>query len=146
MKFTKFHMCIDIVEVCFGVAHWQIASIFDWVISPRWWRCIIVSLFITFGVIEPIILITVSDYFENQIPIPLKPMGRVGVGWGKSVCVCVVGGGGGRESYVVSQTTVLCMKGINKIESPIFRSFLCFWQPFRFSLDWRKVWMQWIPF
>ena len=33
--FTKFDMCIDIVEICFGVAHWQILSIFHRVICPR---------------------------------------------------------------------------------------------------------------
>ena len=27
--FTKFDMCIYIVEICFGIAHWQISSIFD---------------------------------------------------------------------------------------------------------------------
>ena len=33
--FTKFDMGIDTVEICFGIAHWQISSIFDTVISPR---------------------------------------------------------------------------------------------------------------
>ena len=33
--FTKLGMCIDIVEVCFGVANGQILSIFDGVICPR---------------------------------------------------------------------------------------------------------------
>ena len=33
--FIKFDMCIDIVEVCFGIAHWQISSVFDTVICPR---------------------------------------------------------------------------------------------------------------
>ena len=33
--FTKFDMCIYIVEICFGIAHWQISSIFDRVICPR---------------------------------------------------------------------------------------------------------------
>ena len=28
-------MCIDIVEICFGIAQWQISSIFDRVISQR---------------------------------------------------------------------------------------------------------------
>ena len=27
--FIKFNMSIDIVEICFGVAHWQISSVFD---------------------------------------------------------------------------------------------------------------------
>ena len=27
--FTRFDMCIYIVEICFGIAHWQISSIFD---------------------------------------------------------------------------------------------------------------------
>ena len=30
--FTKFDVYIVIVEICFGVAHWQISSIFDIVI------------------------------------------------------------------------------------------------------------------
>ena len=33
--FTKFDMCIYIVEICFGIAHWQISSIFDRVICLR---------------------------------------------------------------------------------------------------------------
>ena len=33
--FTKCDVCIDIVEICFGIAHWQISSIFDRVISLR---------------------------------------------------------------------------------------------------------------
>ena len=28
-------MCIDIVEICFRIAHWQISSIFHRVICPR---------------------------------------------------------------------------------------------------------------
>ena len=32
--FTKFDMCIDVVEICFGIAHCQISSIFDRVICP----------------------------------------------------------------------------------------------------------------
>ena len=32
--FTKLGMCIDIVEVCFAIAHWQISSTFDRVICP----------------------------------------------------------------------------------------------------------------
>ena len=32
--FTKFDICIDIVEICFGIVHWQILAIFDRVISP----------------------------------------------------------------------------------------------------------------
>ena len=27
--FTKFDMCIYIVEICFGITHWQILSVFD---------------------------------------------------------------------------------------------------------------------
>ena len=33
--FTKLDMYIDIVEICFGIAHWQISSIFDRVICPH---------------------------------------------------------------------------------------------------------------
>ena len=33
--FTKLGMCIDIVEVCFGIANGQISSNFDGVICPR---------------------------------------------------------------------------------------------------------------
>ena len=33
--FTKLDMCIDIVEIWFGIANGQISSIFDGVISPR---------------------------------------------------------------------------------------------------------------
>ena len=33
--FTKFDMCIDIVEICLGIAHGQILSIFDRVICPH---------------------------------------------------------------------------------------------------------------
>ena len=33
--FTKLGMCIDIVEVWFGIANDQISSIFDGVICPR---------------------------------------------------------------------------------------------------------------
>ena len=33
--FTKHGMCIDIVEICFGIANAQISSIFDGVICPR---------------------------------------------------------------------------------------------------------------
>ena len=33
--FTKFDICIDIVEICFWIAHWQILSIFDRVICPQ---------------------------------------------------------------------------------------------------------------
>ena len=33
--FTKFDVRIDILEVCFGIAHQQILSIFDRVICPR---------------------------------------------------------------------------------------------------------------
>ena len=33
--FTKLGMCIDIVEICFGIANGQISSIFDVVICPR---------------------------------------------------------------------------------------------------------------
>ena len=33
--FTKLGMCIDIVEIWFGIANWQISSIFDGVICPR---------------------------------------------------------------------------------------------------------------
>ena len=32
---TKFDMCINIVEMCFGITHWQISSIFDRVICRR---------------------------------------------------------------------------------------------------------------
>ena len=32
---TKFDVCIDIVEICFGIAHRQILSIFDRIICPR---------------------------------------------------------------------------------------------------------------
>ena len=28
-------MCIEIVEICFGIAHWQISSVFDRVIRPQ---------------------------------------------------------------------------------------------------------------
>ena len=34
-NFTKFGMCIDIVEICFGFANGQISSIFDRVVCPR---------------------------------------------------------------------------------------------------------------
>ena len=34
LGFTKFDMCIDIVEIWFGIAHWRISSIFI-VICPR---------------------------------------------------------------------------------------------------------------
>ena len=33
--FTKLGMCIDIVEIWFGISHRQILSIFDGVICPR---------------------------------------------------------------------------------------------------------------
>ena len=33
--FTKFYMCIDIVEIWFGIANGQISSVFDGVICPR---------------------------------------------------------------------------------------------------------------
>ena len=33
--FTKLGMCIDIVEIWFGIANGQISSIFDEVICPR---------------------------------------------------------------------------------------------------------------
>ena len=33
--FTKLGMCIDIVEICFGIANGQILSNFDGVICPR---------------------------------------------------------------------------------------------------------------
>ena len=33
--FTKLGMCIDIVEICFGIANKQISSIFDGVICLR---------------------------------------------------------------------------------------------------------------
>ena len=33
-SFTKLDKRIDIVEICHGIAHWQIASIFDRVICP----------------------------------------------------------------------------------------------------------------
>ena len=33
--FTKFDMCIDIVEISFGIAHCQISSTFDRVICSR---------------------------------------------------------------------------------------------------------------
>ena len=33
--FTKLGMCIDIVEICFGIANGQILSIFDGIICPR---------------------------------------------------------------------------------------------------------------
>ena len=33
--FTKLGICIDIVEICFGIANGQISSIFDGVICPR---------------------------------------------------------------------------------------------------------------
>ena len=32
--FTNLGMCIDIVEICFGVSNGQISSIFDRVICP----------------------------------------------------------------------------------------------------------------
>ena len=34
-NFTKLGMCIDIVEIWFGIANGQISSIFDGVICPR---------------------------------------------------------------------------------------------------------------
>ena len=33
--FTKLGMCIDIVEIWFGIANGQISSIFDGIICPR---------------------------------------------------------------------------------------------------------------
>ena len=33
--FTKLGMCIDIVEIWFGIANWQISSLFERVICPR---------------------------------------------------------------------------------------------------------------
>ena len=33
--FTKLGMCIDIMEICFGIANGQISSNFDRVICPR---------------------------------------------------------------------------------------------------------------
>ena len=33
--FTKLGMCIDIVEIWFGIANWQISSSFDRVICPN---------------------------------------------------------------------------------------------------------------
>ena len=35
MIFTKLGMCIDIVEIWFGIANGQISSIFDGVVCPR---------------------------------------------------------------------------------------------------------------
>ena len=35
--FTKFDMCIDIVKICFGIAHWQISSTFDKSYLPMTW-------------------------------------------------------------------------------------------------------------
>ena len=32
--FSKFDVCIDIVEICFEIAHQQISSVFDRVICP----------------------------------------------------------------------------------------------------------------
>ena len=32
---TKFDVHIDQVEICFGITHWQISSIFDRVICPQ---------------------------------------------------------------------------------------------------------------
>ena len=31
---SKSHWCIDIVEICFGISHYQISSIFDRIICP----------------------------------------------------------------------------------------------------------------
>ena len=39
--FTKHGMCNDIVEVCFGIAKGQIASIFDRVICPQYIRILL---------------------------------------------------------------------------------------------------------
>ena len=33
--FTKFDVCVNIVKICFGIAHQQISSIFDRVICPQ---------------------------------------------------------------------------------------------------------------
>ena len=33
---TKFDMCIDIVEICFGIAHLQISSINDNYLPTTW--------------------------------------------------------------------------------------------------------------
>ena len=33
--FTKFDVCVNIVMICFGIAHRQISSIFDRVICPQ---------------------------------------------------------------------------------------------------------------
>ena len=46
--FTKFDMCIDIVEIRFGVAHWQISSIFDRVICQQHDKGRILSFYILF--------------------------------------------------------------------------------------------------
>ena len=34
--FTKLGVCIDIVEICFGIIDGQISSVFDRVICPRY--------------------------------------------------------------------------------------------------------------
>ena len=33
--FTKFDMCIYIVEICFGIAHWQFSSILTVICPPH---------------------------------------------------------------------------------------------------------------
>ena len=33
--FTKLRLCIDIVEIKFGIANWQICSVFDRVTCPQ---------------------------------------------------------------------------------------------------------------
>ena len=35
MDFHVFNMCIDIVNICFGMAHWQTSSVFDRDICSR---------------------------------------------------------------------------------------------------------------
>ena len=39
--FTKLGMCIDIAEICFGIANGQISSIFDIVICPQYIRILL---------------------------------------------------------------------------------------------------------
>ena len=41
MDFTKLGMCIDIVELCLGIANGQISSIFDKVICPQYIRILL---------------------------------------------------------------------------------------------------------
>ena len=48
--FTIFCTCIDIMEICFGIAYWQISSNFDRDICPRRYNGGVLSFQVLFSV------------------------------------------------------------------------------------------------